>query len=95
MLRAGEACYHESMKEAVPPLAKRTSTSPRKTRTKKHIVVPLTAEQISRNVGVTKKDAALVTKVLLELGYVKAEKAPKGKVKRSPAKDVRGTIGKG
>jgi len=65
------------MKEAVAPLAKQSRTTTRKARTKKHIVVPLTAEQISRNVGVTKKDAALVTKVLLELGYIKAEKAPK------------------
>ncbi|HSS76578.1 MAG TPA: hypothetical protein VLV54_07495 [Thermoanaerobaculia bacterium] len=81
------ACYHRDMKEAVAPLAKQPRTTTRKTRTKKHIVVPLTAEQISRNVGVTKKDAALVTKVLLELGYIKAEKAPKEKVRRSPAKE--------
>jgi hypothetical protein len=88
-------CYHEGMKEAVAPLAKQPGTSPRKTRTKKHIVVPLTAEQISRGVGVTKKDAALVTKVLLELGYIKAENAPQGKVRRSPAKEVRGAFPKG
>jgi len=86
------------MKEAVAPLMKQPGTSPRKTRTKKHIVVPLTAEQISRGVGVTKKDAALVKKVLLELGYIKAEKAPKGlkgKVSQSPAKEVRGALPKG
>ena len=83
------------MKEAVATLAKQPSTSTRKVRTKKHIVVPLTAEQISRGVGVTKKDAALVTKVLVELGYIKAEKAPKGRVSRSPAKKAKGTIPKG
>jgi hypothetical protein len=91
-------CYHESMKEAVAPLAKQPGTGSRKTRTKKHIVVPLTAEQISRGVGVTKKDAALVTKVLSELGYIKAEKAPKGpkgKIRRSPAKAGTGALRKG
>jgi hypothetical protein len=82
-------CYHEDMKEVGAPLAKQPGTSSRKTRTKKHIVVPLTAEQISRGVGVTKKDAALVTKVLLELGYLKAENAPKGRIRRSPTKEVR------
>jgi hypothetical protein len=83
------------MKEAAARLAKQPGPGPRKTRTKKHIVVPLTAEQISHSVGVTKKDAALATKVLLELGYIKAETAPKGKVTRSPAKEVRGTTPKG
>ncbi|HEX4963414.1 MAG TPA: hypothetical protein VF173_21470 [Thermoanaerobaculia bacterium] len=42
-------------------------------------MVPLTAEQISRGVGVTKKDAALVTKVLLELGYIRDEEAAAGR----------------
>jgi|tagenome__1003787_1003787.scaffolds.fasta_scaffold19995306_1 hypothetical protein len=84
------------MKEAVAPLAKQPGTSPRKPRTKKHIVVPLTAEQISRGVGVTKKDAAIVTKVLSELGYIKTNKAPKGKVRRNPIKEmIRGALPKG
>jgi len=47
----------------------------KKPRTKKHIVEPLTAEQISKGVGVTRRDAALVRKVLLRLGYLKPESA--------------------
>lgn len=88
-------CYHGGMKEAVAPLAKQPDTSLRKPRTKKHIVVPLTAEQISRGVGVTKKDAALVTKVLLELGYIQAGKTTKAEARRSPAKEVRSRVHKG
>jgi hypothetical protein len=42
-------------------------------RTRKYIVEPLTAEQISKGVKVTRKDAALVRKVLLELGFLKPE----------------------
>ena len=74
---------------------KQPGTSPRKTRTKKHIVIPLTAEQISRGVGVTKKDAALVKKVLLELGYIQAAKPTKAEARRSPSKEVRSRIPKG
>ncbi|MFY9823022.1 MAG: hypothetical protein WAM82_16690 [Thermoanaerobaculia bacterium] len=48
-----------------------------KRRMKKHIVTPLTADQISKRVGVTKKDAALVRKVLLELGYIRKEEPAK------------------
>jgi hypothetical protein len=36
---------------------------------KKHIVVPATAEQIARNLGVTQEDREIVAKVLRELGY--------------------------
>ena len=39
----------------------------------KHIASPLSAEQISKGVGVTKKDAALVRKVLRRLGYLQQE----------------------
>ncbi|HEX4963412.1 MAG TPA: hypothetical protein VF173_21460 [Thermoanaerobaculia bacterium] len=70
-----EPCYHAVMKEAAAPLAKQPGTSTRKARTKKHIVTPGTVEQISRGVGVTKRDIALVTKVLSELGYVRDEKS--------------------
>jgi hypothetical protein len=74
-----ELCYDRPMKEIVSPdVAKRPGSS-RKPRTKKHIATPLTADQISKRVGVTKKDAALVTKVLLELGYLREEKPTKGK----------------
>jgi uncharacterized protein (UPF0128 family) len=35
----------------------------------KHIVVPATAEQIARTLGVTQEDREIVRKVLRELGY--------------------------
>lgn len=77
-----ELCDNRPMKEAVSPdVAKRPGVS-RRRRTKKHIAPPLTADQISRGVGVTKKDAALVTKVLLELGYIKDEGKGNGTRKR-------------
>lgn len=34
---------------------------------KKHIVVPATAEQIARNLGVTQEDREIVAKVLREI----------------------------
>lgn len=37
---------------------------------KKYFFSPLTAEQISDGVGVTKKDKAIVKKVLTDLGYI-------------------------
>jgi hypothetical protein len=40
---------------------------------RKHIAPPATAFEISRGLGVTKKDAIVVDKVLERLGYLKAE----------------------
>jgi hypothetical protein len=74
-------CYDESMTDVVSPGAVRKQVRPRKPRTKKHIFVPATAEQISKGVGVTKKDAALVRKVMLRLGYLKEESPLKGSTK--------------
>lgn len=81
-------CYDEAMKEVVSPdVAKPVSR--RKQRTKKHIIAkPLTAEQISRRVGVTKKDAALVEKVLLKLGYIKDENLGNGTKKKAKAPKI-------
>ena len=80
-----ELCYDRPMKEAVSPdVAKRPAL--RRQRTKKHIAAPLTAEQISRGVGVTKKDAALVKKVLLELGYIKEDGSKGNGVSRKKRK---------
>lgn len=70
-------CYDDPMADVVSPGTARKQVRPRKPRTKKHIVVPATAEQISRAVGVTKKDAALVKRVLLQLGYIKEEEPAK------------------
>ena len=75
-----ELCYDRPMKEAVSPDVAKSPGTRRKPRTKKYIITPLTGEEISRGVGVTKKDAALVRKVLLELGYIKHE----GKGKNCP-----------
>jgi hypothetical protein len=44
---------------------------------KKHIAPPLTAEQISRGVGVTPRDARIVKKVLRDLGFIKEENPSK------------------
>lgn len=79
-------CYDDSMADVVSPGTARKQVRPRKPRTKKHIVVPATAEQISKGVGVTKKDAALVRKVLLRLGYIKEESPSKSPVKTKSRK---------
>jgi hypothetical protein len=75
-------CYDRTMKEVVSPdVANKPAAL--KPRTKKHIIAkPLTAEQISRRIGVTKKDAALVEKVLLRLGYIKDEDLGNGTRKK-------------
>ncbi len=70
-------CYDDPMADVVSPGTAKKQVRSRKPRTEKHIVVPATAEQISRAVGVTKKDAALVRRVLLQLGYIKEEKPAK------------------
>ena len=51
---------------------------------KKHIVPPATAEEISRAVGVTQEDRAIVNKVLTDLGYI-----GKKPVKTSPPKPAK------
>lgn len=50
----------------------------------KYLYSPLTAEQISAGVGVTKKDKAIVKKVLTDLGYI-----GKKSVKARPADSAR------
>jgi hypothetical protein len=72
-------CYDDSMAEVVSP---RTAKSPAGKPRRKHTFVPATAEQISKGVGVTKKDAALVRKVLLRLGYIHEERPPQGKARK-------------
>jgi hypothetical protein len=56
--------------------------------TKKYIVRPLTADQISRGVGVTPEDRAIVTKVLTDLGYIGKDsaKANPSKPRKPPVK---------
>jgi hypothetical protein len=77
-------CYDDSMADVASPDAAKQRAKSRKARTKKHMVaVPATAEQISRGVGVTKKDAALVRKVLLQLGYIQAEVPSKANARAS------------
>ena len=71
-------CYDDSMAEVVSP---RVAKSPVGKPRRKHTFVPATAEQISKGVGVTKKDAALVRKVLLRLGYIHEER-PSQKVRK-------------
>jgi hypothetical protein len=68
-------CYDEAMKEVVSPDVAKKPVTRRKPQTKKHIFTPATVEQISRGVGVTKKDIALIRKVLSEMGYLRDEKS--------------------
>lgn len=56
--------------------SKRVATKKRKT--EKHIAPPASVEEISRALGVTRKDKAMVRKVMVELGYV-AKKAVRSK----------------
>jgi hypothetical protein len=51
---------------------------------KKYLFSPLTAEQISAGAGVTRKDKAIVKKVLTDLGYI-----GKKSVKAHPADSAR------
>ena len=50
----------------------------------KYLYSPLTAEQISAGAGVTRKDKAIVKKVLTDLGYI-----GKKSVKSRPADSAR------
>jgi hypothetical protein len=78
-------CYDEPMKAvATPDVAKKVVRSGKPLTHKKHIAPPLSAEQISKGVGVTPEDSALVDKVLAELGYI-----PPRPKKRSPKYQAR------
>ncbi|HEV2855155.1 MAG TPA: hypothetical protein VHC97_20340 [Thermoanaerobaculia bacterium] len=50
---------------------------------KKYLFSPLTAEQISVGAGVTRKDKAIVKKVLTDLGYL-GKKSVKSRPADSP-----------
>jgi hypothetical protein len=76
-------CYDDSMADVVSPGTARKQVKPR---TQKHVAVPATAEQIIRGVGATKKDIALVRKVMLRLGYLKEESPLRGSTKTKPKK---------
>ena len=79
-----DLCYDATMKAVAPPdVAKKVVRHKKPLINKKYIVTPATAEEISRAVGVTKKDAAIVDKVLRELGYLPQEKPARKKTTRS------------
>lgn len=79
-------CYDDPMADVVSPGTARKQVRPRKPRTKKHIFVPATAEQIIKGVGATKKDIALVNKVMLRLGYLKEGSPVQESTKTRPKK---------
>ncbi len=82
-----DLCYDVSMKAvAAPDVAKKVVRRRKPLINKKYIVTPATAEEISRGVGVTKKDAAIVDKILRRLGYL-PEDEPAGKKQRSSGKE--------
>jgi hypothetical protein len=66
-------CYDDRMEPSASHRVAKRAAQPRQSRTKKHFATAATAEQISRGVGVTKKDKALVRKVLVQLGYIREE----------------------
>jgi hypothetical protein len=49
-------------------------------KTEKHIAPPASLEEISRGLGVTSKEKAIVRRVLTELGYVGKQKSVRSKV---------------
>jgi hypothetical protein len=79
----------DSMTDVISPDASKQRGKSRTHRTKKHIVVPATAEQIAKGLGITKKDKAIVRKVLLRLGYIQAENPSERKVAASRSKKKR------
>lgn len=85
-----DLCYDAPMKAvAAPDVAKKLVRRRKPLINKRYIVTPASAEEISRGVGVTKKDAAIVDKVLRRLGYIPEEPAKKkprnsGKEKKTP-----------
>jgi len=72
-------CYDDFMAEVV---SSRTAKSPAGKARRPHLFVPATAEQISKGVGVTKRDAALVRKVLLQLGYIQEKRPSQGQARK-------------
>lgn len=69
-----DLCYDVTMKAvAAPDVAKKVVRRRKPLINKRHVVAPASAEEISRGVGVTKKDAAIVDKVLRRLGYIRDE----------------------
>ena len=80
-----DLCYDVTMKAvAAPDVAKKVVRRRKPLINQKHIAPPLSAEQISKGVGVTPEDAALVDKVLARLGYI-----PPRPKKRSPKSTAR------
>ena len=69
-----DLCYDEPMKAlATTDVAKKVVRRRKPLINQRHVVAPASAEEISRAVGVTKKDAAIVDKVLRKLGYIRDE----------------------
>lgn len=77
-----DLCYDAPMKAvAAPDVAKKEVRRRKPLPHKKHIVTPASAEEISRSVGVTKKDAAIVDKILRRLGYIHDQEPTPKKIK--------------
>ena len=67
-------------------------SSRRRKKTEKHIAPPATAEEIRQAVGVTRKDRAIVRKVMMDLGYIgkKSVKSKPSKASKGSAKPSKG-----
>jgi hypothetical protein len=71
------------------PAASKPVTTTRK-KTKKHIAPPASLEEISRGLGVTRKDKAIVRKALTELGYIGKKSARAKTATRQATKSRKG-----
>jgi len=57
-------------------------------KTEKHIAPPATADEIRKGLGITRKDRAVVRKVLTELGYI-GKKSAKPRTTRGATTKLR------
>jgi hypothetical protein len=72
------------------PVASKRAAQTKKRKTEKHIAPPASLEEISRGLGVTRKDKAIVRKVLTELGYIGKKSARTKAASKEPARSRRG-----
>lgn len=81
-----QASWYDS---AMQPAASKSVATTRK-KTKKHIAPPASLEEISKGLGVTREDKAIVRKVLTELGYIGKKSANARNASRLATKSRKG-----
>jgi len=89
-----DLCYDAPMKAVAPPdVAKKVVRHRKPSIHKRYIVTPATAEEISRAVGVTKKDVAIVDKVMRRLGSLPQDQEEPAKKKTAKSRKPKSTGG--